>query len=170
MTRDSKPSGSTETLPPLSELCKGLFGQPCWNVRQGHGSFLTLEFGQPRLEVREPLEAPGASPRVRQLLARRQVTVGGGWHLWIYCCGWRLSQNGEDLAWWSSVEEKVEVGCRELDGQALREIVLSPDRGAARFRFDLGGIVLDFAEDDHQGMDSVYLTTIFPEIRVLQSP
>lgn len=36
-------------------------------------------------------------------------------------------------------------------------------------RFDLGGIVLTFGVDDHQGMDSVYLTTIFPEIRLLQS-
>jgi ABC-type branched-subunit amino acid transport system substrate-binding protein len=36
-------------------------------------------------------------------------------------------------------------------------------------RFDLGGIVLEFDEDDHQGMDSVYLTTIYPEIRLLQS-
>ncbi len=30
--------------------------------------------------------------------------------------------------------------------------------------FDLGGIVLQFGPDDHQGMDSVFLTTIFPAI------
>jgi len=30
--------------------------------------------------------------------------------------------------------------------------------------FDLGGIVLQFGPDDHQGMDSVFLTTIFPTI------
>ena len=34
-------------------------------------------------------------------------------------------------------------------------------------RFDLGGIILAFAEDDHQGMDSVYLTSIYPKIRIL---
>lgn len=37
-------------------------------------------------------------------------------------------------------------------------------------RFDLGGIVLEFGQGDHQGMDSVYLTTIYPEIRELYSP
>jgi branched-chain amino acid transport system substrate-binding protein len=30
--------------------------------------------------------------------------------------------------------------------------------------FDLGGIVLQFGPDDHQGMDSIFLTTIFPNI------
>lgn len=30
--------------------------------------------------------------------------------------------------------------------------------------FDIGGIVLQFGPDDHQGMDSVFLTTIFPTI------
>ena len=34
-------------------------------------------------------------------------------------------------------------------------------------RFDLGGIILNFAEDDHQGLDSVYLTSIYPKIRIL---
>ena len=32
-------------------------------------------------------------------------------------------------------------------------------------RFDLGGVVVQFGENDHQGMDSIYLTTIHPVIR-----
>ncbi len=34
-------------------------------------------------------------------------------------------------------------------------------------RFDLGGLVLQFGEDDHQGLDTIYLTRIFPEIEEL---
>jgi hypothetical protein len=30
--------------------------------------------------------------------------------------------------------------------------------------FDLGGIVLKFGADDHQGLDDTHLTTIYPEI------
>ena len=38
-----------------------------WNVRCGHGSFLTMEFGQPHIAVREPVVAsPGRSDRVRR--------------------------------------------------------------------------------------------------------
>ncbi len=34
-------------------------------------------------------------------------------------------------------------------------------------RFDLGGIVLKFGPGDHQGMDTIYLTRIYPTIRKL---
>jgi ABC-type branched-subunit amino acid transport system substrate-binding protein len=35
-------------------------------------------------------------------------------------------------------------------------------------RFDLGGVVLGFGAIDHQGMDSIYLTTIFPGIQKVE--
>jgi ABC-type branched-subunit amino acid transport system substrate-binding protein len=31
-------------------------------------------------------------------------------------------------------------------------------------RFDLGGLVLEFGPQDHQGLDRIYLTTIYPQI------
>ncbi len=34
--------------------------------------------------------------------------------------------------------------------------------------FDLGGVVLQFGPDDHQGMDAIYLTKIYPAIQKLQ--
>ncbi len=34
-------------------------------------------------------------------------------------------------------------------------------------QFDLGGLVLTFGENDHQGMEKVYLTKIYPQIREL---
>jgi branched-chain amino acid transport system substrate-binding protein len=36
-------------------------------------------------------------------------------------------------------------------------------------RFDLGGVVLQFGPNDHQGMDDIYLTTIVPQIRLLDA-
>jgi len=33
--------------------------------------------------------------------------------------------------------------------------------------FDLGGLVLQFGENDHQGLDEIYLTTIYPSIHLL---
>jgi branched-chain amino acid transport system substrate-binding protein len=52
-----------------------------------------------------------------------------------------------------------------VKGDLTREKFISTMREVGSF--DLGGIVLTFAEDDHQGLDSIYLTTIYPEIRVL---
>lgn len=34
-----------------------------------------------------------------------------------------------------------------------------------RGRFDLGGVVLQFGKGDHQGMDTIHLTRIYPEIK-----
>ncbi len=36
-------------------------------------------------------------------------------------------------------------------------------------RFNLGGVVLQFGENDHQGMDEIYLTRIMPTIQLLDS-
>lgn len=35
-------------------------------------------------------------------------------------------------------------------------------------RFDLGGLVLQFGPSDHQGLDTIYLTRIYPEIQELK--
>ena len=52
-----------------------LDGMPCWGVSRGFGSFFVLEFGEPRLVVREPmLPMAGASRRVKQLLEGARST------------------------------------------------------------------------------------------------
>ena len=104
-----------EPVPTFDQLFRRVIGLPCWNVRQGYGSFLTFEFGNPSLEIREPRHVPDASPRARELLARRRVTVVGEWHLWIYCCGWRIACGGEELASWDSDEERIRAACQELN-------------------------------------------------------
>lgn len=52
---------------PVAAAFRPLYGLPCWNVRPGQGSFLTLEFGTPHLEIIEPREARHTtSPRIRR--------------------------------------------------------------------------------------------------------
>ncbi len=110
-------------------------------MKPGHGSFLTLEFGQPSLHVREPREAPGASPRVQRLLSRRHVTVHGEWHLWIYCCAWEVRTDGKRTghsALDSSSKRPIERAARELDGQRLVRVSVDPAGAVTEFEFDLG--------------------------------
>jgi len=52
-----------------------------------------------------------------------------------------------------------------VKGDLTRETFIHTMREVGSF--DLGGIILSFAEDDHQGLDSVYLTSIYPDIRLL---
>jgi hypothetical protein len=43
--------------PIFHKLFREIYAKPCWNVKPGYGSFFTLEFGRPHLDVREPTEA-----------------------------------------------------------------------------------------------------------------
>jgi hypothetical protein len=123
----------------IEEIFRSLYGKPCWNVRPGHGSFLTLEFGQPHLVVREPSTAvPGATKKVREAVARRLVTVRGDWHLWIYCCDWKVFKGGT-LIGDSSTDARIARAGNFLDGQGLTRFTISRRDVSYVFEFDLGG-------------------------------
>ena len=52
---------------------------------------------------------------------------------------------------------------RSVEGELTKEKFISTMEEVGRF--DLGGLVLQFGPKDHQGMDAVYLTRIFPVVR-----
>src|SRR5687767_12255528 len=116
----------------------GLLGMPCWGVRRGFGSFLTLEFGSPHLVVREPVQPRAeASQRVKRLLAKRSVHARGRWHLWIYGCEWRVQAEGRIIGDWTT-PRRIERAVRELNGQKLQDVTVRPRGARTRFAFDLG--------------------------------
>ncbi len=134
------------TPTPIRDAFAPLLGKPCWQVEQGYSSFLTLEFGEPHLSVREPIQASaGASPRVRRSLARRDVTLRGDWHLWITYCEWVLWQGARYRATSRSSDARITDALLDLDGQQLTSVEVSPDLRHSCFRFDLGGRLETFA-------------------------
>jgi hypothetical protein len=115
-----------------------VFGMPCWGVSRGYGSCLTLEFGVPRLEVREPrVPVREVSPRVQRQLARRVVRVRGRWHLWIFCCEWFVRANGKLVGDWTT-PRRIDRAARELNGQKLRVVRVGLRGARTYFSFDLG--------------------------------
>lgn len=119
-----------------------LFGLPCWNAKPSYGSFMTMEFGEPHLEIREPsAPKPDASEVVRKLLTRRHVVVHGEWHLWIYCCKWQVlagKKRRGHSALLSSSKQPIRRAAADLDGQSLVSVVVDPSKGTSVFAFDLG--------------------------------
>jgi hypothetical protein len=114
---------------------------PAYQVKQGHGSFLTMEFGSPSLVVHEPKEPkPEMSERVNQSRARRLVTVRGEWHLWIYCCQWEILQEEKVLSHDESPDSTIQKAADFLNGQKLIRVAVRPDSSTI-FQFDLGGIL-----------------------------
>jgi hypothetical protein len=132
---------------------KPIIGLPAWNVKVVHGSFLTLEFGDPRLSVREPINIDpkeSISPRVRKAFQQRLVTVHGDWHLLIYCCNWAITENGRLVGHSESSRKQMAKAAALLDGQQLISVQVRPDRMAWGFQFDLGGCLTTWPYKDHK--------------------
>jgi hypothetical protein len=116
-----------------------LLGKPCWGVTRGWGSFLTLEFGEPHLEIYEPRESTSKSKKIREAAARRLAYVRGDWHLWIYCCAWTVSDGSGRLVGNSSTKKSIDRAARFLNGQALSSGALISRGMRTVLEFDLGG-------------------------------
>jgi hypothetical protein len=130
--------------PAFDELFSPLVDLPCWNVRQGYGSFVTLEFGQPHQEVhrvRTPKTGPARYPH-------RVVVIRGDWHLWIYCCDWRMKYLEESLATSESDAETIASACRRINGQCFTGFRANPAEGKSCFTFDLGGALETWPYDE----------------------
>jgi hypothetical protein len=85
-------------------------------------------------------QRPGSQedPYRRRTRARtRRSTVGGHWHLWIYCCHWSLLGDTQ-LAHSESDDTTVHRALHVLDGQALTAVKVEPADGRTQFTFDLG--------------------------------
>ncbi len=122
----------------FESVFKRVYGKPCWGVKPGFGSFLTLEFGKPHLEVREPIvESKSTSAKVREGMARRGVFVHGEWHLWIYGCDWDVFSGSKRIGD-SSTKRKILCAAEFLDGQKLIRFSISPRKASCVFEFDLG--------------------------------
>jgi hypothetical protein len=119
-----------------------IYGKPCWGVKQGYGSFLTLELGKPHLEIREPIVAsPQATKRVRAILENRGAVTHGDWHLWIYCCDWELLHKGKSFGSSSSSDARIQRAASFLNGEKLVRFALLPRGMHSIFEFDLGSIL-----------------------------
>lgn len=116
-----------------------IYGKPTWRVSPGWGSFLTLEFGDPHLEIREPVVSRNdISHPQREQLTNRRVFIHGDWHLWINCCDWKFFSVGE-LIGQSTCKETIQKAADILDGQKLVKFLIGVEPVRCRFEFDLGG-------------------------------
>jgi len=124
---------------PIARVFAPIYGKMCWQGSRD-GTYLTFEFGDPHVEVREAKERLYApSPKVRFRAVGREAVVRGDWHLWIQDCAWAILANGKRLAHSTSTVTRVDEALRVLNGQALTRFTVNAEDARARFEFDLGG-------------------------------
>jgi hypothetical protein len=124
---------------PMRGIFAPMLGLPGWNVMRGQGSMLTFEFGEPTLSIREPVNSPSPSPKIRGMMGRRRVSPVGEWCLWIYLSNWSCLSRDRQIASSEASAAAIDQAARVLDGQRLISIEVDPDKGSSAFTFDLGG-------------------------------
>lgn len=118
-----------ETWDEVLASLAGAYGLTTWGAELGHGSFITVEFGE-----RQPGEDHGL------------------YHLWVYMAPWRLEDADKMLA--ASEDDRDELAKKipMLNGLALTAIAVEHPSLSTRFEFD-GGLVLttfsDSRTDEH---------------------
>lgn len=111
-------------------------------MRRGHGNFLTMEFGNPHLSVREPIiTSHSSSNKVERILQRRHIDVVGDWRLWVQYAEWKLTTNHDVLTNKDPAGSPSDECLRALDGQRFLSVESGSTRGSYVFRFDLGGVL-----------------------------
>lgn len=119
----------------LKNSFKDLYQIPCWSVTQGFGSYLTFEFGEPRLEI---IEAKKECKK--GFYSKRRASVLGTWRLWITDCFWELSTDGRCVHSESSRED-ISAALHGLCGEALQQVLIDDKKGTSEFLFDFGSIL-----------------------------
>lgn len=117
-----------------------LIGLHAWQVSHGYGSFVTMEFGNPQLEVHKSMLMRSSLEGLPNQIERRFVEPCGQWHLWIYCCDWSITLKGVQVAHDESDDDTVDRSLKILNGQILTTVSVT---GVAetQFEFDLGAVL-----------------------------
>lgn len=125
----------------ISKSFAALQTKPCWNVHFSGLLNLSMQFGKPSLDIREPFEPTGVSDAAKRAASRRLVSVRGEWWLWLRLCYWKLTLKGEPTVRLPSSDRTIQCGISRLAGQKLQSLSVHPETGATHFLFDLGGVL-----------------------------
>jgi hypothetical protein len=97
-----------------------------------------MNFGAPRIELRQPRKSKARSARVRAMFARRGVFLRGTHWLVAYPGRWRL-ETADGLAVRDTHSAKrLDIAVARLGGELLDGLAIDPRTGRTEFFFDLG--------------------------------
>ena len=90
----------------LKNILNKIQGLKSYNVKLGHGSFLTIDFG-------EPLEIDIKTNKGIEKFTR------GEWHFWIYMCAWRIDKGNKPLIGSNDSRKKIESFLKKINEKKL---------------------------------------------------
>jgi hypothetical protein len=125
----------------IDDAFEPLIGLSCWLVTKVHGSIVSMEFGEPHLEISKQRNGLALLEGVPKRLPQRLAVVRGDYTLAIEMCVWQIEVSGAELAHCESDDRRMTRALHVLNGQALTGVAISKSDGSTTFSFDLGAAV-----------------------------
>jgi hypothetical protein len=126
----------------IDDAFAAVIGLPCWLVKKVHGSIISMEFGEPHLNVGKQHSGLTLIDGVPKRLPQRLAVVRGDYTLAVEMCVWQLVADGAELAHCESDDLRMTRALRVLSGQALTSVAIDDSDGRTTFGFDLGMLLL----------------------------
>lgn len=127
----------------LMKAIHPLLGKIVWHPKHSTGSMISLEFGEPTMQVREPKTpsdtSKALSPLIQKKLLSRFVVLKGQYSLLFSECSWVLQLDGSEFAHSESSADLIGRSIEGLQGQKIVEIGCRIEKFLQfEFTFDLG--------------------------------
>lgn len=118
-------------------------GTEVWQATHGWLKHVAVLAATPE-DVCEPTLMPLFIEGAPAKAIGRYASIGGEWHLWVYCCEWSLMLEDVQLAHSESDNVTMNRVLYLLIGQVLKAIDIDPADGRTRFTFGLGCSLLTY--------------------------
>ncbi len=130
---------------PVRRYFDRVAGQPCWHATAEYGSWLLLNFGQPKLNIREANPSSNS-----ELMRRRNVVVEGDGLLWVEMGAWELREGRRRLFHSEQSRTYLRRAAARLDGQCLIRLEIQTVPLRSVFFFDHGSVLAVWAHESNE--------------------
>ncbi len=133
---------------------KQICGLKVRNLKQGHGSFLTMEFGKDleyEIKIREKIEKEKR----------------GEWYFWIYMNAWRIDDNFKPIAGCEDSRKTIKKALKKIENQKLINIEILNPAYDMKIEFNNSIIINLFSIYTEDESDSENWMLFTPEKKVL---
>ncbi len=138
----------------FQDIFKPIIDQVVWGAEQGYGSFLTLEFGLPKIGLSSVRKPSADSKFPFDTFDSRDVTIKGEHSFLLFMSNWKILAGKTELAYDESNREKISFALSFIEGQKLQTITVEPRNNTTVLQFDLGGVISisneDYGDDLHE--------------------
>ncbi|MCP4141633.1 MAG: hypothetical protein GY755_15390 [Chloroflexi bacterium] len=131
----------------IQDVLLPIIGQFVWGAQRGYGSFLNLEFGNPKTKFSGIHKPKEENKFPFNEFENRHVKIKGEYSFFIYMSNWKIYAKDNELAHDESEREEIEFALGFINGQKLNKVIINANKNITELEFDLGGIIV--ISDEH---------------------